>query len=64
MVENLTTMRNEVTHAEAINLRAVNHWHQHSIPEPPKYPRSAEIDPTLPRERCLLQNLQALLFTA
>jgi hypothetical protein len=43
--------KNKVTRAEAeaINLRAVNYWHQHSIPEPAKYLKSDKIDPTVPR---------------
>ena len=41
-----TMLRNEVTRAEAINLRAVNYWHQHTVPAPPAHPKSAEIDST------------------
>ena len=59
-----TMLRNKVTRTEAINLRAVNYWHQHTIPAPPPYPRSAEVDPTLPRATSLLQHLQRSLPSA
>jgi hypothetical protein len=32
-----TMLENEVTRAEAINLRAVNYWHQNVVPDPPKH---------------------------
>jgi hypothetical protein len=58
---NLKTMlRNEVTRAEAINLRAITYWQQHTIPAPPTHPPSAEFHSTLPRES-LLQHLQRTL---
>ncbi len=56
-----TMLRNEVTRTEAINLRAVNYWHQHTTPAPLPYPRSAEFDPTLPRATSLLRRLQRSL---
>ncbi len=37
-----TMLANEVTRAEAINLRAFNYWHHHVIPDPPRHPRSVE----------------------
>ena len=51
---NLRTMlRNEVTRAEAINLRAITYWQQHTIPAPPTHSPSAEFHSTLPRESLL-----------
>ncbi len=29
-------LANEVTRAETINLRAINYWHHHVIPDPPR----------------------------
>ncbi len=37
-----TMLKNEVTRAEAINLRAVNLWHQNVVPDPPKHSKSVE----------------------
>ena len=35
-------LANEVTRAETINLRAINYWHHHVVPDPPRHPRSTE----------------------
>jgi hypothetical protein len=35
-----TMLSNEVTRAETINLRAMNYWHHHVIPDPPRHPAS------------------------
>jgi hypothetical protein len=32
-----TMLANEVTRAETINLRAINYWHHHVIPDPPRH---------------------------
>jgi hypothetical protein len=37
-----TMLKNEVTQAEAINLRAVNYWHENVVPEPPKHSKLTE----------------------
>ncbi len=37
-----TMLKNEVSRAEAINLRAVNYWHQNVVPDPPQHSKSAE----------------------
>jgi hypothetical protein len=37
-----TMLNNEVTRAEAINLRAVKYWHQNVVPDPPKHSKLTE----------------------
>ena len=37
-----TMLKNEVTQAEAINLRAVNYWLENVVPEPPKHSKLTE----------------------
>jgi hypothetical protein len=57
-----TMLRNEVTRAEAINLRAVNYWHQHTIPAPPTHPKSAEIDSKSVEQHTYASALQRRIF--
>ena len=55
-------LRNEVTRAEAINLRAVNYWHQHTVPAPPTHPKSAEIDSTTVEKHKYTSALERRIF--
>ena len=57
-----TMLRNEVTRAEAINLRAVNYWHQHTVPAPPTHPKSAEIDSKTVEQHTYASALQRRIF--
>ena len=54
-------LANEVTRAESINLRAMNYWHHHVIPDPPRHLPSTEqrYDSALARVMGLSGNLSS-----
>ena len=56
-----TMLANEITRAESINLRALNYWHHHVIPDPPRHLPSTErrYDSALARRTGLSGNLSS-----